>query len=84
MNLGITQDIIDIIKTKLSHKRGTSYKEYIYNLADNKIASIVKLADLKDNLDLTRLHGLKLSELDIKRIQKYMDSYDYLYNLFVK
>lgn len=81
LSLGITQDCIDIIKTKLTHKRGVPYKDYISNLADNNIAIIVKLADLKDNLDLTRLHGIKLSELDIKRIQKYMDSYDYLYNL---
>ena len=41
------------------------------------IAKEVKIADLHDNLDLTRLPG-ELTDKDLKRIKKYKDALLYL------
>lgn len=60
----------------LTHKPEEDYQEYIKRLSKNEIANIVKLADLQDNLDLTRLESI--SEKDIKRINKYLKAYHFL------
>lgn len=39
-----------------------TYEEYIENIKGDAIATKVKLADLKHNLDTTRLHTAKLSD----------------------
>lgn len=39
----------------LTHKKGTSYPDYVRALKDNPIAKAVKLADLAHNSDETRL-----------------------------
>lgn len=79
-SIGCEDYIIDILKNYLTHIRFTPYKEYIDKISTNVFATIVKLGDLKNNLDLSRLHGKKLEEKDFKRIQKYLDAYDYLLN----
>lgn len=53
--------------TRVSHE---PYKIYIERLAVNRLARKVKLADLEDNLDVTRLVH-PLTEADTRRIEKY-------------
>lgn len=60
----------------LTKKDGIDYEQYIFNIRNNKFARAVKLADLRDNMDLTRLP--KLTEDDIHRIKKYHQAYIYL------
>lgn len=60
----------------LTHKERDSYDEYIKKIAGDKLATKVKLADLKDNSDITRLKGLTKKDFD--RIEKYHRSYVYL------
>lgn len=60
----------------LTHDKAIPYDEYIKALAHNDDARAVKLADLKDNSDITRLKGL--SKKDIDRMEKYHRSYTYL------
>lgn len=60
----------------LTHKRETPYDEYIKAIATNPLATKVKLADLKDNSDITRLKGLTKKDFD--RMEKYHRSYVYL------
>lgn len=45
------------------------YTEYIEGIKANKLARAVKIADLKHNMDLTRLKEVR--EKDIKRVEKY-------------
>jgi guanosine-3',5'-bis(diphosphate) 3'-pyrophosphohydrolase len=52
------------------------YKEYIKKIATNPDAVAVKLKDLRDNSDVTRLKGVTAK--DLARIQKYHESYNYL------
>ncbi len=61
----------------LTHRKETmSYDEYIKNIASNEDARKVKLADLKDNTDITRLKGLRKKDFD--RMEKYHRAYVYL------
>jgi GTP diphosphokinase / guanosine-3',5'-bis(diphosphate) 3'-diphosphatase len=49
-----------------------SYEEYIEKVGANQIARIVKIADLKHNLDLSRLRSV--NQIDIARLQRYVAS----------
>lgn len=52
--------------------------EYIPDIASNSLATKVKKADLRDNLDLTRLSELNNQMID--NIRKYHKSLEYLEN----
>lgn len=60
----------------LTHDPNTPYDDYIKAISFNDDATKVKLADLKDNSDITRLKGL--SKKDFDRMEKYHRSYIYL------
>jgi len=67
--------IIDAVE-RLTKRPELSYDDYIKNILNNRFAKAVKLADLKDNMDLTRLSAL--TEKDIERVKKYHKSYVFL------
>ena len=56
----------------LSHGDDEDYDVYIERVATNRLALAVKVADLHDNLDVTRLEAV--TERDAKRISKYLRS----------
>lgn len=56
----------------LTHADGDDYDAYIERVATSPLATSVKLADLRDNLDVTRLEAV--TERDAKRISKYLRS----------
>ena len=60
----------------LTHYPGMEYMEYIKHIANCEDARLVKLADLKDNSDITRLKGLTKKDFD--RMEKYHTAYTYL------
>lgn len=53
-----------------------TYDEYIEKVATNDDARAIKMADLEDNSQITRLKGL--TKNDIARTQKYHRAYIYL------
>lgn len=65
---GFSHEIIDAIVciTKLD---GEHYDDYIQRIKINSLASRVKIADLKDNMDLGRLISPQQQDLD--RVEKY-------------
>lgn len=67
-----------IIEAVLSvtRKKNESYDEFIERCKNNPIGRVVKINDLRDNLDLTRLKSI--SEKDVSRINKYLKALDYL------
>jgi (p)ppGpp synthase/HD superfamily hydrolase len=79
--LGFPRDTINVIDL-LTHEEGVDYMEYIMEIGTNREATLIKLADLKDNMDSTRLE--KLSEKDIARMVKYHEPYHYLAARFEK
>ena len=56
----------------LTHDDGEEYAAYVESVAANPLARAVKVADLRDNLDVTRLP--EVTEKDAKRIAKYVAS----------
>lgn len=60
----------------LTHDKDEPYMDYIKRLATNTDARLVKLADLKDNSDITRLKGLTKADFD--RMEKYHLAFTYL------
>jgi len=53
-----------------------SYDEYIKEISTNDDARAVKLADLEDNSQITRLKGL--TKKDFARMEQYHKAYTYL------
>jgi len=56
----------------LTHREGESYESFVGRVASDGLATEVKLADLADNLDASRLGGEDgLTARDQKRMEKY-------------
>ena len=60
----------------LTHEDGVEYMEYVKNIKNNKIATRVKLADLRHNSDMTRLDFI--DEYAVRRFEKYKKAIEYL------
>ncbi|EGK00609.1 MULTISPECIES: hypothetical protein [Dysgonomonas] len=60
----------------LAHSPDIEYNTYIEHIAKFPIATTVKLADLKDNMDTSRLP--EITDKDIQRLKKYQASYSFL------
>lgn len=73
---GFSSEIIEALRcvTKLSDDE--DYDQFISRIKKNKLAIKVKLCDLVDNLDSSRLENV--TEEDIKRSKKYMRAYKLL------
>lgn len=56
----------------LTHDKDVPYMEYIRRIKTNKIAREVKLSDLKQNANLTRLN--KVTTKDLERAKKYLEA----------
>jgi (p)ppGpp synthase/HD superfamily hydrolase len=61
-------DIADAILI-LTRKQGECYNSYIERISKNRIACVVKIADLEHNMDLSRLE--KVTNSDDERYNKY-------------
>lgn len=57
----------------LTRSKDEDYMSYIHRIKENTMASDVKMADLEDNMDVSRLN--KLDDKDVERIRKYMEAY---------
>ena len=73
--LGFSERIIKALDL-LTHRKDVPYDEYIKAISFNEDARLVKLADLRDNSDITRLKGLR--KKDLERMEKYHRSFIYL------
>ena len=67
--------LVDAV-TSVSRKRGEDYFDFILRCKANPIGRRVKICDLKDNMDITRLNDL--TEKDIERLKKYHKAYKIL------
>jgi len=65
---GSSSDVLDALDA-LTKQQGESYDDFISRVLYNDIACRVKLADLADNMDLSRLQNP--SEEDFQRVEKY-------------
>ena len=69
---GVPLDALATLRL-LTHTKGQPYEEYIDAMGDDVDAIVVKMGDLRDNMDVTRLP--ELGEREIKRLKKYHKAY---------
>lgn len=67
---GFPEEIITAVET-MTHSENVSYFDYIKRIKANRIASIVKISDLRHNMDISRLNPDLITDKDIARIEKY-------------
>lgn len=72
---GFTTDIIDALSC-LTKKNNEKYDDFISRISTNELASKIKIEDLKDNMDITRLKSVEKN--DLERIKKYHRSLRFL------
>lgn len=70
------RDEIKTALTLLNHHAAPSREEYINRISSNLLALKVKLNDLRNNLDITRIP--EPTEKDYARIERYKKEYDIL------
>lgn len=73
--MGFSDNIVRTVDL-LTHRPEQPYDDYIKYIGLDDIATAVKLADLEDNSQITRLKGLGKKDFD--RMEKYHRSYTYL------
>ena len=65
---GFTEEVVSAVEC-LTKQDGENYDSYIERISFNPLAVKIKLADLEDNSDLTRLP--EVTDKDLERIEKY-------------
>ncbi len=73
--LGIDGEILAAVKL-LTHDKRVPYLDYVRKIRENPIAREVKLSDLRDNMDISRLGSL--TDEDLERLRKYHEAYTIL------
>ena len=65
---GFSEAVVTAVE-HLTHPEGMEYMAYVERAASHPVARRVKLADLEDNMDTTRLG--EVTDKDARRLQKY-------------
>ena len=69
---GFSPEVIDVVD-RVSRRHEESYEEFIARVAESKDATVVKIADLEDNLNITRL--ATVTDKDRARLDKYLTAW---------
>lgn len=78
-NEGFSDEVISVLKCLTKTSENEDYDNFIDRVIQNPIAIKVKINDLLDNMDVTRLK--ELNEGDMKRLNKYLKAYWKLKNV---
>lgn len=74
---GFKPSIIEAI-ANLTKTAGESYDAFIKRAASHELSRLVKIEDIKDNLNVLRLS--QLTDKDLQRIKKYQSALTFLLN----
>ena len=66
---GFSETIIEALNSVTKYSESEDYEQFVQRALENDIGRRVKIADLRENLDVTRIG--ELSEKDRQRINKY-------------
>ena len=72
---GYPAEVVEAVDL-VTRREGESYEAFIERLAPHPIARLVKLADLEDNMDTSRLPGI--TEKTRERLEHYRRAYERL------
>ena len=68
---GFSGEIVDAVLS-VTKREGESYHDFVLRAGENEIGRVVKINDILDNMDLSRLKTL--SDEDLLRNKKYLDA----------
>jgi len=77
---GLGYDAVNVILT-LSRRKSESYDEYIDRISKDEFAIEIKLADLEDNMDISRIKNM--TGKDYERVEKYGRAREKLMNVLI-
>ena len=77
----VTERVIALVKI-LTRKKDETYRAYIRRVAVVEAARRIKICDLEDNMDITRLHILKDS--DVGLLRRYLTAWNFLNSRYIK
>lgn len=72
---GFSEEVLEAVDV-ITKKKGQDYQTYLNFVKENKLARVVKLANLRHNSDLTRLP--KITKKDLERNKKYISAIKFL------
>ncbi len=72
-NDGFSLEIIEVLNLVTKESEDEEYSHFMQRVIKNKTAISVKLNDLRDNMDITRLE--ELTNNDLERLNKYLKAY---------
>ena len=72
---GFTEEILEALMC-VTKKEGESYERFVERSKSNRFAREVKIADLRSNMDITRLN--EITDKDVERLRKYHKAYNFL------
>jgi len=72
---GFSKTIVDGVDA-LTRRENETYEQFIERVSQNKLATKVKIEDMKHNSDLNRIENP--NEDDLKRVEKYSKYINYL------
>ena len=70
------KEVVDLVVILTKSKNEPYLDSYIKRISENKLASRIKLSDLRDNMDIARLP--EITQKDIERLVKYHTAYKIL------
>ncbi|MBK6506460.1 MAG: HD domain-containing protein [Ignavibacteria bacterium] len=70
---GFSKTVIDALTCVTKISEDEDYEEFTNRIAKNRLAVIVKINDLSDNMDVRRFDVIR--EKDIQRLNKYLRAY---------
>jgi hypothetical protein len=74
---GFSPEVVDAVDHLTKHEaEQNDYPAFVQRAAANPIARQVKLADIQDNLDVTRLP--RVTERDAVRLNHYLEALEWL------
>lgn len=75
--MGFSAEVVDAVDA-VTRRPGEDRQDYLDRVKANKIATQVKLADLKHNSDLSRIANRPLTQKDYDRSARYMREAEFL------
>lgn len=75
---GFSEEVL-VILDLLTKKKQEDYSTFIDRISTNETACRVKIADLQDNMNLSRIKSPSME--DKKRVEKYMDAFERLHGV---
>jgi len=66
--MGFSETVLEALDS-VTKRAGETYEDFVRRAALHPIGKKIKLADLRDNMDLSRLE--EITDNDIKRVKKY-------------